>query len=82
MLMAQLSADVAAVHVTFVPHALASLVTVMLAGVPEITGSWLSTTVTVKVDVATLPWMSVAVYVTVVTPTGKRSPEAAEPVKV
>lgn len=61
VLIAQLSAAVAAVHATVVPHAFASLVTVMLAGVPEITGSSLSTTVTVKLDVAKLPRMSVAV---------------------
>ena len=37
-------------------------------------GASLSVTVMSKVEVAVLPWMSVAVYVTVVVPTGKASP--------
>ena len=51
----------------------------MLAGKPEITGASSSVTVTVKVAAVEFPWMSVAVYATVVVPTGKVSPEAASP---
>jgi hypothetical protein len=51
----QLSAAVGAVQVTTLPQALTSLVTVMYAGTPVITGFWLSATVTVNVEVATLP---------------------------
>ena len=39
-------------------------------------GGWLSRTVTVKVQVLVLPLLSVAVLVTVVTPTGKAEPLA------
>src|SRR5205085_6602679 len=47
---------------------------VILAGQPAITGGWLSSTVTVKEQLAVLPTVSVAVYVTVVTPTGNTLP--------
>ncbi len=47
----------------------------MLAG-QLITGGWLSTTVTVKVQVEVLPLASVAVLVTTVTPIGKVLPLA------
>ena len=39
-----------------------------------ITGGWVSMMVTVKVQVAVLPWLSVAMLVTVVVPTGKVLP--------
>jgi hypothetical protein len=42
------------------------------------TGAWLSTTVTVKEQVAVLPEGSVAVAVTAVVPTPKKLPEARE----
>ena len=48
-----------------------SLLTVIFAGTPEITGEVLSTTVTICVAVAAFPAASVAVHVTVVDPNGK-----------
>ena len=45
----------------------------MLAG-QVIDGGWVSLTVTVKLQVAVLPDVSVAVHVTVVVPTGKLAP--------
>src|SRR5262245_8887943 len=47
----------------------------MLAG-QLINGPWLSRTVTVKVHWLVLPWLSVAILVTVVTPAGKTEPLA------
>src|SRR5438067_1070915 len=57
------------------PHTPGSLLTVMSAGTVS-EGFSVSFTVTVKVSVELLPWASVAVTVTVVTPTGKVAPEA------
>ena len=64
----QLSVAVGAVQDTVVPHVVTPLVTVILAGMPEMMGFWLSTTVTVKDPVVVLLLLSRAVYVTVVTP--------------
>ena len=72
--MAQLSAAVGSVQATSAEQLPASLVWVMSAGMPLMAGSSSSVTVTVKVLVVVLPWMSVAVKVTVVEPTGKVSP--------
>ena len=58
---AQLSDAVGSVQVTTALHWPASLDTVRSAGVPEIAGSSSSVTVTVKVEVVVLPWMSSAV---------------------
>jgi len=58
---AQLSVAVGSVHVTTALQLPASLVCVMSAGVPLMLGASSSVTVTVKLDVAVLPWMSVAV---------------------
>ena len=46
----------------------------MLAGQPLMTGFSVSLMVTLNTHVLTLLWMSVAVYVTVVVPTGNVSP--------
>ena len=48
--------------------------TAIFAGTFVITGSSISVTVTVKLAVSSFPWISVAVYVTVVSPTGKLAP--------
>ena len=71
---AQLSPAVGSVQVTAAEHTPASLVWVMLEGVPLMLGAASSVTVTVKVAVVVLPEASVAVYVIVVVPTGKVSP--------
>jgi hypothetical protein len=78
MFTTQLSVIVGAVQVTFVPHvpAFASAFTVIVEGQPEITGLFTSFTTTLNVQVAVLPDASVAVYVTAVVPTGKKSPDA------
>ena len=52
---AQLSVDVGSVQVTAALQLPASLVCVMSAGVPAIAGSSSSVTVTLKLDVLTLP---------------------------
>ena len=57
----QLSAAVGAVHVTTALQLPVSLVWLMSAGMPLMLGASSSVTVTVKLDVVTLPWMSVAV---------------------
>ena len=57
----QLSAAVGSVQLTAVVQSPASALTVMLAGVPEMVGSWSSTTITLKVAVVWLPETSVAV---------------------
>ena len=62
-----------AVNMTAVPAPVASVV--MLAGSVR-TGALGSVTVTVKLELALLPCASVAVHVTVVTPTGKSLPDA------
>ncbi len=72
--MAQLSLAVGAVKLTAALQAPASLLCVMFAGMPAMTGDSLSVTVTVKDDVVVLPTASMAVYVTVVVPTAKVSP--------
>ena len=59
--MAQLSAAVGSVQVTAAMHSPASLVWLMSAGMPLMTGSSSSVTVTSNVLVVVLPWMSVAV---------------------
>jgi len=46
------------------------------------TGFPMRTTVTVKVQVAALPWASVAVQVTTLLPTGKKEPEGGDEVTV
>ena len=71
---AQLSEVVGSVQLTAAAQRPASLVCMMSAGVPLMVGASPSVTVTVKLAVAVLPWISVAVYVTVVVPTGKASP--------
>ena len=58
---AQLSLAVGSVHVTAAEQSPASLVCVMSAGVPAMTGSSSSVTVMSKDEVVVLPWMSVAV---------------------
>src|SRR6185503_8115438 len=73
---AQLSRAVGAVQLTTAPHLSASVPWAMSAGQPLITGAWLSTTVTLKAQVLLLPWVSLAVQVTVVVPTGKVLPLA------
>ena len=57
----QLSEAVGAVHVTSVVQAPASAFWLMLLGMPLMAGASSSVTVTVKVLVVVLPWMSVAV---------------------
>ena len=57
----QLSLAVGAVQLTTALHAPASAVWVMLAGIPEMTGTSTSFTVTVKLPVVWLPAASVAV---------------------
>ena len=66
----QLSVLVASVHVTTASHWPASVDWEMFAGVPEITGNSLSSTVTTCVSVAVLFDESVTVHVTVVFPSG------------
>ena len=61
VLIAQLSSVVGSAHVTTALHTPASAVWVMLAGISEMVGSSSSVTVTLKVLVDELPWMSVAV---------------------
>jgi hypothetical protein len=63
------------VNVTLLVHWPAAALTVMLAG-QTMLGGWLSLTVTVKLQVLVLPWISVAVLLTVVVPTGKADPLA------
>jgi heme A synthase len=76
----QLSEDVGASHVTTAEQLPASAVWVMSAGVPAIAGFSSSVTVMVKLVEESLPWMSVAVYVTVVVPTANVSPGACDEV--
>ena len=57
----QLSLAVGSVHDTAAPQIPGSLFTVMSLGQPLITGFSVSFTVTSKLQVVTLPWMSVAV---------------------
>ena len=78
----QLSADVGGVQLTAAEQTPASAVWVMSAGVPLMEGFSSSVTVTVKLEVEVLPEGSVAVYVTVVVPTAKVSPEPWEDVIV
>ena len=61
MVAEQLSLAVGAVQFTTAVHEAASVVWAIFDGAPEITGSWLSVTVTVKDDVAVFPVASVAV---------------------
>src|SRR5947208_9439525 len=61
--------------VTLLVHTPGAALTLMLSG-QLITGGCVSTTVTVKLQLAVLPLASVAVLVTVVTPTGKATPLA------
>jgi hypothetical protein len=72
----QLSLAVGAVHVAVLLQTVlpVPVLTLMLAGQPAITGTVLSATVTVKLQVLVLPAASVKVYVTGVTPTGKVAP--------
>jgi len=58
---AQLSEDVGATQFTTALQLPASLLTVMLAGVPLMLGASSSVTVTVKLDVVVLPAASIAV---------------------
>jgi len=78
----QLSVAVGAVQVATPSQLPASLAWVMSAGMPAMTGSSLSVTVTSKDIVELLPLASVAVYVTVVTPTLKVEPLAMSGVNV
>src|SRR5258708_4407161 len=68
----QLSVTVGA-KVTVAPHTPGSVPVVISAG-QVITGFSVSLTVTMKLQLATLPELSVAVQVTVVVPTGKMDP--------
>jgi len=70
----QLSLTVGALHVTTALHWFGSVPVEMSLGHPEITGFSLSSTVIPKEQVAVLPEASVAVYVTVVEPTGNELP--------
>ena len=79
---AQLSPAVGAVQLTAAEQTPASAVWVMSAGVPVMAGFSSSVTVTVKLEEEVLPEGSVAVYVTVVVPTEKVSPEPWEDVIV
>ena len=76
MLTTQLSVADGGVHVTVVPQVptAASAFTVIVAGQPVIVGFVTSVTTTLNEHVAVLPPASVAVYVTGVDPTGKKSP--------
>src|SRR5256712_16260 len=71
----QLSLTVGVPTVTAALHLPASLAVVRLAGQVMVGGS-LSMTVTVKLQVLLLPWISVAMLLTVVVPTGKAKPPA------
>ena len=77
----QLSESVGSVHVTVATQASASVFWSMFAGVPEMAGASLSVTVTSNEDVVVFPLTSSEVYVTVVVPTGKKSPMEWEDVK-
>ncbi len=70
----QLSAVIGAGTVTSAEHRPGSVVWLMSTG-QVIVGSSSSVTVTVKAMLLMLPWMSVAVQVTVVTPISKKFPE-------
>lgn len=76
ILTTQLSVTVGGVHVTLVPQVpVAALAfTVIVVGQLVMTGFVASVTTTLKLQVAVLPAASVAVYVTRVVPTGKKSP--------
>ena len=76
MLTTQLSVTVGGVQVTLVPQvpAVASALTVIVAGQPVIVGFVISFTTTSKLHADCLPEASVAVYVTVVVPTAKNWP--------
>ena len=69
----QLSLAVGGFQNTCCPQVPFEALTVIFAGQPVMVGGWLSITVTVKLAVEILLCISVAVYVTVVTPTGKIS---------
>ncbi len=71
----QLSVTVAAAYVTVAAHWPPAAFTLTLPG-QVIAGAWLSTTVTVKEQVAVLPVPSVTVAVTVVAPRLNVLPEA------
>src|SRR6185503_5570946 len=60
---------------TAAPHLPASAFTSIFERA-AITGAWSSTTITVKLASAVLPWTSVATTFTVVVPTAKNVPEA------
>jgi hypothetical protein len=77
----QLSVTVGLGYVTIAPFSPGSLGTVTSAG-QVITGASVSSTVTVKEQLAVFPDGSVAVQVTVVVPTGKKEPEAGEQLTV
>ena len=78
----QLSDGVGAVHVTDTEHEPALSVMVILSGHPSMTGSSSSETTTSKVQTASLPQLSTAVYVTVVGPSGKNEPGVCDSVGV
>ena len=69
----QLSETVGAAYVTTAPQVPGVLLTVILAG-QVIVGGCTSFTVTVNEQLAVLPYASVAWYVLVVVPTGKKLP--------
>jgi hypothetical protein len=71
----QLSDAVGVEYVTFLVQPPGSAGSVMFAG-QAMDGFWLSTTVTTKLWVVCLPYVSVALCVTVVCPTGKKLPLA------
>ena len=76
----QLSVPTGAVYVTTCPQVPAEALTVMFAG-QAMAGEILSTTVMVKEQDVVLPAPSVAVKVTVFTPTGNVAPEAKPTVR-
>jgi hypothetical protein len=72
--MLQLSLAVGAVHVATAEHSPDVLFKLIIAGQLLMTGSSVSVTTTLNEHVAISPFTSVAVYVTVVVPTGNTSP--------
>src|SRR5438874_118870 len=75
-----LSDTVGSVQFTTAVHSPASALRVILLGQFWTMGGWLSTTRTLKLQGATLPELSVAVYVIPYWPTACREPRTAPPV--
>ena len=79
---AQLSSAVGGVHVTTALQLSVSTDCEMSAGIPLMVGEMVSSTVTSKLAVATLPSPSIAEYVTVVVPSSKVDPLLCVPVRL